>query len=54
MLSPDEIRRLAEVMEDDGEHDLSPSRVGDLLRAIAQGDLTLPQMIFEFVPEDHL
>jgi hypothetical protein len=54
MLSPDELRRLAEVMENEGEHDLSPCRVGDMLRAIALGDLTLPQMIFEFVPEDHL
>lgn len=53
-MSPEDIRRLADVMEDEGEHDLSPCRVGDLLRAIALGDLTLPQLIFEFVPEDHL
>lgn len=54
MMTADDVRRLAEVMEDEGEHDLSPSRVGALLRAIALGDLTLAQMIFEFVPEDHL
>jgi hypothetical protein len=54
MISPDDLRRLAEVMENEGEHDLSPSRVGDLLRAIALGDLTLPQLIYEFVPENSL
>jgi hypothetical protein len=52
MISPDELRRLAEVMENEGENDLTPSRVGDLLRAIALGDLTLPQLIYEFVPEN--
>lgn len=53
-MTEDDIRRLADAMEREGEHDLSPHRVAELLRAVAAGALTLPQMIHEFVPEDHL
>lgn len=53
-MSTEELRRLADIMEREGEHDLTPRRVADLLRAVADAQLTLPQMIFEFVPENHL
>lgn len=53
-MSTDDLLRFADILERDGEHDLSPHRIAEMLRAVAKSELTLPQMVFEFVPEDHL